>query len=144
MTTEHQDTLAASYAGWVESLHVPTVARLLTITEQDPDGKNLHEAGAKADAGKNEYDYVLGYFSNALGAVNEVAAYGAKKYTPGGWVTVPDGIKRYGNAAIRHHNARLAGQPTDNDTKLLHAAHEAWNALAVLELLLKEQSNAKS
>lgn len=111
--------------------------------EKDPHGKGLHEHGAKADAGKAEYDYVLGYFAKALGAVNEVAVFGAKKYTPGGWVTVPNGIKRYGNAAIRHHNERLAGRDRDEDTELLHAAHEAWNALAVLELLLKEQDNAK-
>ena len=118
--------------------------QLFGSKEVDPHGKSLHELGAKADAGKNEYDFVLGYFSQALAAVNEVAAYGAKKYTPNGWVTVPDGIKRYGNAAIRHHNKRLAGQELDEDTELLHAAHEAWNALAVLELILKGKSNAVS
>lgn len=108
--------------------------------EADPTGRDPHQAGAKLDAGKAEFDYVLGYFPQALAAVNEIADYGAKKYTPGGWVTVPDGVKRYSNAGVRHRIARMTGESHDKDTKLLHAAHEAWNALAVLELLLKEQA----
>ena len=107
--------------------------------ERDPLGKDPHSPGAKLDAGKASYDYTLGYFPLALAAVNEVAEYGAKKYTPGGWVTVPDGPKRYGNAMVRHHCQRLGGEQRDKDTNLLHAACAAWNALAVLELLLKEQ-----
>ncbi len=109
-------------------------------TEADPTGRDTHSPGAKLDAGKGSFDYTLGYFPNALAAVNEVAEYGAKKYTPGGWVTVPDGVKRYGNALVRHHCARLGGETHDKDTALLHAAHAAWNALATLELILKEQS----
>ena len=107
--------------------------------EADPTGRDAHSPGAKLDNGKAAFDYVLGYFPLALAAVNEVAEVGAIKYTPGGWVTVPEGIKRYGNAGIRHRLARLGGEDNDKDTKLLHAAHEAWNALAVLELILKER-----
>lgn len=116
------------------------VVETAATKEADPTGRDPHQAGAKLDAGKAEFDYVLGYFPKALAAVNEVADYGAKKYTPGGWVTVPDGVKRYSNAGVRHRIARMTGESHDKDTKLLHAAHEAWNALAVLELLLKEQA----
>ena len=108
--------------------------------EKDPAGRDPHSPGAKLDADKAQFDYVLGYFPRALDAVNEVAEYGAKKYTPGGWVTVPNGVKRYGNAMMRHHVSRLGGEAYDKDTQLMHAAHAAWNALATLELLIKEQA----
>lgn len=117
----------------------PRTFRPKSDAEADPTGRDAHSPGAKLDQGKASFDYVLGYFPLALAAVNEVADVGARKYTPGGWVTVPDGIKRYGNAGIRHRLARLGGEDTDKDTELLHAAHEAWNALAVLELILKER-----
>ena len=107
--------------------------------ERDPLGKDAHSPGAKLDAGKAEFDYTLDYFPLALAAVNEVAKEGAKKYTKGGWVTVPAGVQRYGNAMMRHHCKRLGGEDCDKDTGLLHAAHAAWNALAVLELLIKER-----
>ena len=42
----------------------------------------------------------------------------------------------YTDALYRH---LLAESPDDPDTGLLHAAHAAWNALARLELLLKEE-----
>lgn len=122
------------FAKWQTAANAPN-----PTGEADPTGRDAHSPGAKLDQGKASFDYVLGYFPNALAAVNEVADVGARKYTPGGWVTVPDGIKRYGNAGIRHRLARLGGEDNDKDTKLLHAAHEAWNALAVLELILKER-----
>lgn len=125
---------------WLDNVRVGYATPRDKSTEVDPNGRSPHEPGAKVDSGKAEYDIVLGYFPAALAAVNEVAAYGAKKYTLGGWRTVPDGIKRYGNAGIRHHVARLSGEERDKDTKLLHAAHAAWNALATLELILKDSA----
>ena len=119
--------------------YMPEHFSLAKPAETDPTGRDPHSPGAKVDAGKAQFDYVLAYFPNALSAVNEVADYGAKKYTPGGWVTVPNGPKRYGNAMMRHHISRLGGEINDPATNLMHAAHAAWNALATLELLIKEQ-----
>jgi hypothetical protein len=106
--------------------------------EQDPTGRSAHEPGAKLDAGKVRAGLVLGGFSRALWAVSEVGTFGARKYTPNGWRSVPDGIERYTDALERHRLLEAMGHCTDPDSELLHAAHTAWNALARLELLLLE------
>lgn len=95
-------------------------------------------AGIKHDGGKPRPDLVLGPMARAMLAVAEVAAYGAQKYTANGWQSVPDGLARYTAAKDRH---RLMGalEDTDCESGLLHAAHEAWNALAVLELMLRAE-----
>lgn len=103
--------------------------------EQDPTGLASSEPGAKLDAGKIRADLLLD-FSRALSAVAEVSDFGARKYSPGGWQYVQDGITRYRAAQLRH---MLAGREVhDKDSGLLHLAHEAWNALAVLELTIRK------
>lgn len=106
--------------------------------ERDPHGTNPHTPGAKLDAGKVQVALIFDQMPRALRAVAEVATFGAAKYTPGGWLQVPDGIARYRNAGDRHRLARAA-EPTDPDSKLLHLAHEAWNRLAELELYLQQE-----
>lgn len=103
----------------------------------DPHGKDAHEPGAKLDKGKLRPALVLGGFAKALRAVTEVGTYGAYKYSEGGWKHVSDGLRRYDEAKCRHQMAEACGELTDQDTGFLHAAHEAWNALAKLELLIE-------
>ena len=93
-------------------------------------------AGAKHDAGKLLAGCLLD-FPRALQAVAGVSTFGAQKYSRGSWQSVPDGLTRYRDAQVRH---MLAGAIDERDDEggLLHAAHEAWNALAVLELKLRE------
>lgn len=112
-----------------------------SFLESDPSGKNQHEAGAKLDDGKVLADLVLGDFARALWAVAEVGTFGAKKYTKSGWLSVPDGLARYEDAQMRHRLKRQMGELVDDDSDLLHRAHEAWNALATLELHLREQES---
>lgn len=107
--------------------------------EKDPHGKDPHQPGAKLDLGKNRLGLVLLGFSRALQAVGEVGTYGANKYSDNGWVDVPDGQRRYTDAMLRHLLCESAGEPSDPDTGLHHAAHAAWNALARLDLLLRAQ-----
>lgn len=97
---------------------------------------SLHVPGAKDDNGKPEMSLVLFGFADALIEVGKVATYGKKKYTENGWKSVPDGIKRYADAGIRHQLAE-AKEPLDVESGLLHAAHQAWNSLARLQLLLE-------
>lgn len=111
----------------------------LRKVEKDPHGKDAHETGAKLDAGKNRMGLVLTGFSNALLAVGEIGTYGANKYTDNGWMDVPDGKARYTDAMLRHFFAEGTGEVSDPDTELLHAAHLAWNALARLELIVRER-----
>lgn len=105
--------------------------------EQDPHGKNPHEAGAKLDAGKNRLGMVLLGFSRALMAVGVVGTYGASKYSDNGWMAVPDGVARYTDAMYRHQVTE-GFESHEPSTGLLHAAQGAWNALARLELMLRE------
>lgn len=114
------------------------------VHETDPFGKVQHEPGAKLDAGKVRLDLVLGGFSRALVAVGEVGTFGAAKYTDDGWQEVPNGIERYSDAMLRHYMAVARGEVRDRDSGILHAAHLAWNALAVLELLMREAGLASA
>lgn len=105
--------------------------------ECDPHGLGTHTPGAKLDAGKPDASLLLD-FGLALTAVARVGTFGANKYTRGGWQQVPDGINRYTAALLRH---LFAGRydPVDVDSGLEHDAQVAWNALARLELKLREQ-----
>ena len=108
------------------------------MIDHDPTGRDQHEPGAKLDALKPRPALVLGGFSRALLAVTHVGTYGAIKYTPDGWRTVPDGVERYSEAMMRHWLDESQGIKCDAESNMLHAAHLAWNALARLELMLKE------
>jgi hypothetical protein len=107
------------------------------IKETDPNGKPADGPGAKLDEGKNKIGLVLNGFSRALQAVSEVGTYGAIKYTENGWMKIPDGEKRYTDAMYRHLMKEAAGELSDEETKLLHSAHAAWNALARLDLQIR-------
>ncbi len=107
------------------------------VGQSDPNGKDLHSPGAKADAGKAEYDMALFSFPNAIAAVDRIGKFGAKKYTKGGFLDVPNGQARYLNAEIRHAAQHEGGETHDPESKELHLAHKAWNALAHLELYLR-------
>lgn len=110
------------------------------VKEADPNGKSPKEPGAKLDSGKSAmYRGLLAYFPRACESVAAVSTFGATKYAWKGWQTVPDGIQRYSDALVRHLAKEGAGEATDGDSKFLHAAHTAWNALARLELILQEQ-----
>lgn len=121
-------------------------ARRVTLkpatAEADPNGTDPHTQGAKLDAGKVEMGLILNGMPRALLQVARVATYGANKYTRDGWLSVPDGPRRYTDAMYRHLNAEARGEVHDADTSLEHAAHAAWNALARLELLLRGQGIA--
>ena len=103
--------------------------------ETDPHGRDPHEPGAKLDAHKPRTGFVLLGFNRALTEVARVGTFGAAKYTDHGWLSVPNGRERYTDALLRH---LLTDESHDPDSGLLHAAHAAWNALARLELQLRQ------
>ena len=107
--------------------------------EEDPSGIGAHEAGAKLDSGKSKSGLVLGDFANALQAVCEVGTFGANKYSESGWLSVPNAERRYEDAKVRHMLERMSGIELDDDSRLKHLAHEAWNALAILELQIRRE-----
>lgn len=104
--------------------------------ESDPRGLAANEPGAKLDEGKAQLRYLL-YFPRALEAICNLSAYGAKKYSPGGWRYVDDGVNRYTDAMDRHHlQEGLKYSEHDIDSGFPHIVQTAWNALARLELYL--------
>lgn len=110
--------------------------------ENDPTGRDPHELGAKLDAGKPSlYRGAIDYFPRAIDAVARVSTFGASKYAWKGWETVPEGFERYSDAMVRHLIAEGKGEVVDSDSGLLHAAHAAWNAMARLELKLREMEH---
>ena len=114
--------------------------------EADPTGRAANAPGAKLDAGKPRPSLVIEGMARATMAVSKVATFGANKYSDGGWVDVPNGEARYADAGYRHVLKRAMGEEVDKDSEELHLAHEAWNALAKLDLFLrnKEKTNASS
>lgn len=122
-------------------MHPQILAETFRPIERDPHGTDPHQPGAKLDAGKNRLGLVLGGFAHALKAVGEVGTFGATKYTDDGWREVPDGIARYTDAMLRHLFDEFGGEIGDPQSRMLHAAHTAWNALARLELMLLEMTD---
>lgn len=109
------------------------------MSEKDPFGKDPKQPGAKLDAGKAPiFQGILNYFPRALDAVANVSLVGASKYAWKGWESVPDGINRYRDALGRHLLKEGIEGLYDSETGLLHAAQVAWNALAALELILRD------
>lgn len=104
--------------------------------ETDPTGKGVHEQGAKLDDGKVRAG-LLADFSLAFLEVAKICTFGAKKYSVRGWEKVPGAQERYKDAQYRHMLAQRH-EDFDKDSGLLHLAHEAWNCLARLELVLRE------
>jgi len=101
-------------------------------------------AAVKLDYGKAPvFSLFIKYFPYAVIAVTYVSEYGLRKYNPGGestgWKEVPDGVNRYGDAAMRHIlKEKIEGLYDDSDSGLAHAAQAAWNALARLETLIEK------
>jgi hypothetical protein len=142
LTTEQVDAInnLAQTQGFVSQLRAGIANRSL-LAEKDPTGRDAHVPGAKLDAGKCRPGLVLGSFARALWAVSMVGTYGAIKYTEDGWISVPNGQARYDDAGMRHWLKEKMGEPVDPDTDLDHAAHAAWNALARLDLMIRERES---
>lgn len=98
--------------------------------------------GKKYDAGKIRAGLVLGDFARALASVSAVGTFGAKKYGDSDWLHVPDGLRRYEDAMLRHWLSVKRGEQLDEESALPHLAHLAWNALAILELTLRREDDA--
>ena len=113
---------------------IETTGGFVRVCEHDPHGFDPRTPGAKLDAGKNRLGLVITGFARAIEKVGRVGTYGAIKYTPNGWRSVPNGQERYIDAMYRHLLKHASGEAMDPDTGIQHLAHAAWNILAVLEL----------
>jgi len=96
--------------------------------------------GMKYDSGKLHYSLIP---TQATKALAEVLTFGAAKYAPNSWQTVPDGERRYLDAAMRHLEAYRSGETIDYESGLTHLSHLLCNAAFLVyfenDRLLKEQ-----
>ena len=84
----------------------------------------------KFDQGKPKMNLLFEGMPDALLAVGEVLTFGATKYEEHSWKKVQDNESRYRAALIRH----ALSKGVDSESGLLHRAHEACNALFLLQL----------
>lgn len=98
--------------------------------------KEQQEQGLKYDSGKPRMFEMIEDFKEPLTEVAKVWAFGADKYKKHNWAFVDNAIDRYSNALVRH---LIEGNTIDDESKLLHASHVAWNALARLYFIIQEQ-----
>ena len=98
--------------------------------------KNQPQEGRKYDTSKPRMAQLLSDFAFALEAIAAVGEMGAQKYDLHNWPQVRDGVLRYEDAQVRHQLARWRGEVYDLESNIQHRAHEAWNALAHLQLAL--------
>lgn len=96
-----------------------------------------HSPGAKLDQDKPDCS-LLGTFGLALTEVSKVGTFGTRKYTRDGWQSVEDAQNRYTAAMLRHYFQEGYSE-RDEDSEMYHIAQVAWNALARLELFLREK-----
>lgn len=66
---------------------------------------------------------------------------GAKKYGENKWQDLPDGIRRYKAALLRHLVEYDKGNEIDEETGSLHLAAVAWNAIAMLHISKQQKKN---
>lgn len=83
----------------------------------------------KHDEGKWRFSLIP---MSALLQIIGVLEFGAKKYTQGGWKTVPNAQERYFNACIRHLTAWWDGERNDSESGLSHLAHAGCCILFLL------------
>lgn len=110
--------------------------------ETGDDPSKIGTGAIKYDKGKAPiYRGFIQYFPRAIAAVANVSAFGAGKYAWEGWAEVSDGFARYKDAQFRHALKYAMNEESAEDSQMLHLAHEAWGALATLELYLREKEN---
>jgi hypothetical protein len=87
--------------------------------------------GRKFDGGKLQYGLLPPL---ALRETVKVLTYGAEKYEPDNWRRVPEGPRRYFDAAQRHLWAYKKGELNDEETGINHLAHAICCLMFMLDL----------
>ena len=93
--------------------------------------------GIKYDSNKPRLAEMIIDFKEPLLQLCKVWEFGANKYEKSNWKLIDNGKDRYTNAMLRH----LVQEEDflfDDESKLLHASHIAFNALARLYFIVQE------
>ncbi|SEN68539.1 hypothetical protein SAMN05216227_102061 [Pseudorhodobacter antarcticus] len=91
---------------------------------------------AKADVGKTDPLLLEHDMVRALSVINRVLDYGMLKYERRSWMKVA--ADRWNSACRRHRRSRDTGQMFDDESGLLHIAHEAAGLIIQLELFIQQ------
>lgn len=101
-------------------------------------GAEFNPSEATRKEGKIRMDLVMTGFPKALLAMGECMTWALSKgYNVDDWHNVPDPVRAYTGAMMRHLLKEMGGETHDDESKLLHAVHTAWNAMARLEMILR-------
>ena len=95
------------------------------------------ETGIKYDKDKPRMAEMIIDFAPELQELCKVWTFGADKYSKSNWKLVENGKERYSNALLRHLMAEDISL-CDDESKLLHSAHIAFNALARMHFIIQE------
>lgn len=71
----------------------------------------------------------------------KVYTAGAKKYGADKWQNLPDGLRRYKAALLRHLVEFDKGNEIDEETGCRHLAQVAWNAIAMLHISKQQKKD---
>lgn len=101
--------------------------------------------GIKYDKNKLRLAEMFIDFCIPMEELCKVWEFGANKYKKSNWKKLEDPINRYTNALLRHLIAEEK-ETYDTESTYLHAAHIAFNALARLYFIKKQEmsKNVKS
>lgn len=91
----------------------------------------------KADGGKIRPSLLIDGMPRAMMAVSAVLSYGAQKYEPNSWKKID--MNRYRDAMYRH----MLEDGIDEESGLLHLAHQACNVLFLLEDKLSKMTDSE-
>lgn len=94
--------------------------------------QGLGKSGVKDDGGKLRWDLLPW---KALRGLVMILTFGAKKYSPNGWRTVPNAKERYTAALLRHLYSIQAGEKVDPETGKPHEYSLLCNAAFLAELV---------
>lgn len=111
---------------------------ILLNTKEEVTKGDFHSSLESRKNDKNQMELVDTGFPNALMVLGEVMTWAAKNkgYLPNDWKDIPSPSMSLLGAASRHRNKRLKGEEFDDESGLPHLAHEVFNVLAQLELLM--------
>ncbi len=142
MSAEDCVETGAMYCNHIETDPCNTDKLMYGNEKTNDDVAKIGTGAIKYDAGKPAvWQGVINYFPRALWGVAEISTFGAEKYAWNGWADVDNGFARYKDAQARHELKHAMGETVDPDSMEDHLKHEAWGALATLELYLRAKES---
>lgn len=106
------------------------------MTKESPERSDVGQQGVgmKYDGGKPLWSLLMEGCARSVAGVVSILTFGARKYAPNSWQTVPDGYNRYRDALYRHLHAIERGETHDEESGLPHWHHLLCNAHFCAEL----------